>query len=63
MLAWLVAEDDGARARVTALLAERDLGLRDVRATLEEQLREIDAADEPDAAARDMLSALVAFLQ
>lgn len=35
VLAWLVAEDEGAKERVKALLGERDEGLEVVRGTLE----------------------------
>ena len=35
ILAWLVAEDDGARRRIKELLADRDEGLGDVKATLQ----------------------------
>ncbi|KAK8063492.1 hypothetical protein PG996_008144 [Apiospora saccharicola] len=38
VLAWLVAEDDGARKKITALLAERDETLRTIRASIEEQI-------------------------
>lgn len=35
ILAWLVAEDDGARTRIRNLLADRDETLNDVKATLQ----------------------------
>lgn len=35
ILAWLVAEDEGARRRIEELLADRDEGLGDVRDTLQ----------------------------
>lgn len=35
ILAWLVAEDDGARSRIQSLLADRDESLKDVEATLQ----------------------------
>ena len=35
ILAWLIAEDDGARRRIKELLADRDEGLGDVKATLQ----------------------------
>lgn len=34
ILAWLVAEDDGAKGRINSLLAERDEGLEIIKATL-----------------------------
>ncbi len=35
ILAWLVAEDDGARKKIRSLLADRDETLNDVKATLQ----------------------------
>ena len=35
VLAWLVAEDDGARIKIETLLADRDESLKDVKATLQ----------------------------
>lgn len=35
ILAWMVAEDDGARTKVQALLADKDESLKDVQATLQ----------------------------
>ena len=35
ILAWLVAEDDGARKKIVELLGDRDEGLEDVKATLQ----------------------------
>ncbi|KAA8564953.1 hypothetical protein EYC84_010722 [Monilinia fructicola] len=38
ILAWLVAEDEGAEKKVRALLAERDEGLETLKETIQEQL-------------------------
>lgn len=63
ILAWLAAEDGGARARIVELLAERGEGLRDVRATLQEQLDGIeDGEGEEEQATREMLGTLIGFL-
>lgn len=35
ILAWLIAEDDGARTRIRSLLADRDERLSDIKATLQ----------------------------
>ena len=35
IFAWLIAEDDGARKRLRALLADRDEKFDDIRATLQ----------------------------
>lgn len=60
VLAWLVAEDDAAKAAVVERLAERDEGLADVRVTLQAQL---DGVLEVEAAEREMLETLVEFLR
>jgi len=58
-LAWLVAEDEGARSAVIKGLGETDQGLGDVKATLKAQL---DGVMEVEAAEREVLEALVGFL-
>lgn len=58
-LAWLVAEDEGAKRAVVKGLAETDEGLSDVRATLKAQL---NGVLEVEAAEREVLEALVGFL-
>lgn len=63
ILAWLVAEDDGARARIKKLLADRDESLNTLKLTIEEQLKEMDSTDEKSQDMRDMLGTLVEFLQ
>ncbi|KAL8785163.1 MAG: hypothetical protein Q9213_003509 [Squamulea squamosa] len=64
VLAWLVAEDEGARKRIQGLLGERDEELEVVRATLQEQLRSVDvSAEDTDAMFQDMLATLVEHLQ
>ncbi|CAI6339694.1 unnamed protein product [Periconia digitata] len=60
VLAWLVAEDDGANAAIVSKLAERDEGLADVRNTLKAQL---DGVLEVEGAEREMLETLVEFLR
>lgn len=63
ILAWLVAEDTGARRKIIALLAERDETLEAVRKTLEEQIQGLDTESEDGKDVKDMLSTLVEFLQ
>ncbi|KAI4249631.1 MAG: hypothetical protein L6R40_000420 [Gallowayella cf. fulva] len=64
VLAWLVAEDAGAKKKVQALLAERDESLEVVRGSLQEQLRSIDAtAEDSDGVFQDMLATLIEHLQ
>ena len=60
VLAWLVAEDGGARREIVCLLAERDESLRDVKTTLQAQL---DGVLEAEKEERAMLDALVGFLR
>jgi beta-catenin-like protein 1 len=60
ILAWLVAEDDGAKKAIVTALAERDEGLEDVRKTLQAQL---NGVLEVEAAEREMLETLVEFLK
>lgn len=60
ILAWLVAEDDGAKDAIVKALAERDESLQDVKRTLKAQL---DGDLEVQRAEREMLDTLVGFLQ
>ncbi|KAM7197535.1 putative DUF1716 domain containing protein [Rhypophila sp. PSN 637] len=64
LLAWLVAEDDGARGKIKELLKDRDEDLGVLRKTLEEQMKgiEADAGDEGAKDTREMLRTLVEFL-
>ncbi|KAI0577331.1 DUF1716 domain containing protein [Pyrenophora tritici-repentis] len=60
VLAWLVAEDEGAKKAVVEALAERDEGLGDVKKTLQAQL---DGVLEVEGAEREVLETLVGFLE
>lgn len=60
ILAWLVAEDDGAKKAIVKALGERDESLQDVRNTLQAQL---DGVLEVEPAEREMLETLVGFLR
>ena len=60
VLAWLVAEDVGAKRAVQERLAERDGGLEDVKRTLQAQLDGVLAVEKAE---RDMLETLVGFLE
>ncbi|OJJ66566.1 hypothetical protein ASPBRDRAFT_35001 [Aspergillus brasiliensis CBS 101740] len=46
ILAWLVAEDDGAKQKIVSLLADRDEDLSLIRRTLQEQVEGL-SEDEP----------------
>ncbi|QSZ33354.1 hypothetical protein DSL72_002942 [Monilinia vaccinii-corymbosi] len=64
ILAWLVAEDEGAEKKVRGLLAERDEGLEMLRETIQEQLDIMVAGDGDgeEKMTRDMLGTLLQFL-
>ena len=61
ILAWLVAEDDGARKRIIKLLKDTDLGLDAIKASIQEQLDDLDDSEDVKDT-REMLSTLVEFL-
>ncbi|ETS84151.1 hypothetical protein PFICI_02176 [Pestalotiopsis fici W106-1] len=62
-LAWLIAEDGGARKKVKALLAERDETLTVIKQTLDEQIDGMDVEDQETKDTREMLTTLAEFLQ
>ncbi|KAI9055525.1 hypothetical protein LZ554_000473 [Drepanopeziza brunnea f. sp. 'monogermtubi'] len=59
ILAWLVAEDDGANTKIRSLLADRDEDLSAVKATIQEQLDIIDEYSEEQKWTKDMLIRLM----
>lgn len=60
ILAWLVAEDDGARRKIDRALADRDETLEAIRATLQEQVDTMNAnPEDQDTMMKDMLSTLI----
>ncbi|OIW29194.1 DUF1716-domain-containing protein [Coniochaeta ligniaria NRRL 30616] len=63
ILAWLIAEDDGARKKIEALLADHDETFRDLKVRIEEQLKETDGETAEGKETRDILSTLMDFLQ
>ncbi|OQD83019.1 hypothetical protein PENANT_c018G08016 [Penicillium antarcticum] len=62
ILAWLIAEDDGAKLKILALLADRDEDLSLVRSTLQEQLEGLGGEEPGQKDFRDMLSTLLQFV-
>ncbi|KAJ5757159.1 uncharacterized protein N7511_007341 [Penicillium nucicola] len=62
ILAWLIAEDDGAKQKILALLAERDEDLSLVRSTLQEQLEGLGEEEPGQKDFKDMLSTLLQFV-
>lgn len=63
ILAWLVAEDDGAGKKILELLADHDETLADLKEPLRMQLEQIDSDTEDGREVRDMLSSLMRFLE
>lgn len=63
ILAWLIAEDDGARKKIHALLADRDETVAVIKATIQEQIDGIDAKSDDAKDTREMLQTLAQFLQ
>ncbi|PKS07466.1 hypothetical protein jhhlp_006070 [Lomentospora prolificans] len=61
ILAWLVAEDDGAKRRITKLLKDTDLGLDAIKATIQDQLGDLEESEETKDT-REMLGTLLEFL-
>ncbi|RPB04443.1 DUF1716-domain-containing protein [Choiromyces venosus 120613-1] len=63
ILAWLCAEDDGAKKRISGLLGKAGGSLKDVRRTLKEQIDGMtETSDEWQQVIKDMLSTLIEFL-
>ncbi|KLJ07869.1 hypothetical protein EMPG_16651 [Blastomyces silverae] len=62
ILAWLVAEDDGAKAKVKSLLSDRDEDLAVIKTTLQEQLNGLDGTSADELDTREMLGTLLQFL-
>ncbi|KAB8240208.1 beta and beta-prime subunits of DNA dependent RNA-polymerase [Aspergillus flavus] len=62
ILAWLVAEDDGAKKKVVSLLADRDEGLSLIQGTLKEQIEGLSDDDPGQKDHKEMLETLLQFL-
>lgn len=62
ILAWLVAEDDGARKRIVALLADRDEDLSLIQGTLKEQIEGLSEEEPGQKDHKEMLETLLQFL-
>jgi beta-catenin-like protein 1 len=63
ILAWLVAEDDGAKNKIQALLVDRDETFAIIRETIQEQIDGIDAETAEAKDTKEMLTTLIEFLQ
>ncbi|OJJ48119.1 hypothetical protein ASPZODRAFT_130048 [Penicilliopsis zonata CBS 506.65] len=62
ILAWLVAEDDGAKKKIQSVLADRDETLSLIRATLQEQMEGLQDDEPEQKDVKDMLGTLLQFL-
>ncbi|KAI9842563.1 MAG: hypothetical protein M1837_007076 [Sclerophora amabilis] len=62
ILAWLIAEDDGAKRKIVSILANRDESLAMIKATLQEQLDSMNDEGEEERETKDMLATLGGFL-
>ncbi|KAJ4390454.1 hypothetical protein N0V85_007203 [Neurospora sp. IMI 360204] len=63
ILAWLIAEDDGCRAKIRELLKDRDEGFEVLAKTLKEQMDGVDGETEEGRDTGEMLKALLEFLE
>ncbi|KAK0733145.1 Catenin-beta-like protein [Lasiosphaeria miniovina] len=63
ILAWLIAEDSGARKKIEALLADRDESVAVIRTTIQEQIDGMDVDSDESSDLREMLRTLAQFLQ
>ncbi|KAK1961105.1 DUF1716-domain-containing protein [Colletotrichum sublineola] len=63
VLAWLIAEDAGAKKKVQRLLAADGKGLAAIKATLEEYRRDLDLDRPEHKDLADMLTTLMEFLR
>ncbi|RCI12187.1 hypothetical protein L249_0599 [Ophiocordyceps polyrhachis-furcata BCC 54312] len=63
LLAWLVAEDGGARKRIQKLLADKDESLTTVATIIKEQREALDTTEEDSRDIGDMLDTLLEFLR
>ncbi|KAK1150031.1 hypothetical protein N8T08_003589 [Aspergillus melleus] len=62
ILAWLVAEDDGAKRKIVSLLADRDETLSLIHSTLKEQIEGLVEDDPGQKDHKEMLETLLQFL-
>lgn len=63
VLAWLIAEDDGARKKIQELLADRDETFQVIKASLQERLEAIDNKESQEGKdSAEMLTTLMEFL-
>lgn len=63
ILAWLAAEDKGAKQNIKKLLAGRDEDLGSLRGLMQEQQEGLDTSEEDNKDLSDMLGALIELLE
>ncbi|KAL2265057.1 hypothetical protein VTJ83DRAFT_7567 [Remersonia thermophila] len=63
ILAWLVAEDDGAKGKIKELLAKKGEGFAVLKGTIQEQIDEMDLESEEGNDSCEMLKTLARFLE
>ncbi|KAK3492135.1 Catenin-beta-like protein [Neurospora hispaniola] len=63
ILAWLIAEDTGCRAKIRELLKDRDEDFGTLARTLREQMAGVDGETEEGRDTGEMLKALLEFLE
>ncbi|KAI1336504.1 DUF1716-domain-containing protein [Xylariaceae sp. FL0016] len=63
VLAWLVAEDEGAKRTIKKLMADRDETLDVIKATMQEQVEDMDVENGDGKDTKEMLTTLIKFLQ
>ncbi|KAL4801947.1 Catenin-beta-like protein [Aspergillus unguis] len=62
ILAWLVAEDDGAKKKIVSILSDRDEDLSLIRSTLQEQIEGLSEDETADKDHKEMLQTLLQFV-
>lgn len=63
ILAWLVAEDDGARKKIGEMLADRNQTFAVIKASLQQQINGADVETPEGREKKEMLTTLADFLQ
>ncbi|KAI7973896.1 hypothetical protein EIK77_001307 [Talaromyces pinophilus] len=63
ILAWLIAEDDGAKTKISALMGDRDENISIIGKTLQDQVNDLGDEDEGEKDLKDMLSTLLQFVK
>ncbi|KAL4917115.1 hypothetical protein BDW62DRAFT_211468 [Aspergillus aurantiobrunneus] len=62
ILAWLLAEDDGAKKKIVSILSDRDEDLSLIRSTLQEQIKGLSEDEPGEKDHKEMLQTLLQFL-